>query len=75
MDHIDDRLSSFVIGLWEITHKTGYFTCCANTEPIIRGEPERAPNTRETGSSFICILYLYVCGVIISVRRESIYKF
>ena len=37
--------------------------------PIIRGEPERAPNTRGTGSGFIYI-YLYVCGVIISVRRE-----
>ena len=34
---------------------------------IIRGEPERAPNTRGTGSGFIC---MYVCGVIISVRRE-----
>ena len=22
---------------------------------IIRGEPERAPNTRDTGSGFICI--------------------
>ena len=38
---------------------------------IFRGEPERAPNTRGTGSGFICIyIYLYVCGVIISVRRE-----
>ena len=26
---------------------------------IIRGEPEQAPNTRGTGSGFICI---YVCG-------------
>ena len=48
---------------------------------LIRGEPERAPNTRGTGSGFICmyiynnIIYIYniiyyVCGVIISVRRE-----
>ena len=39
----------------------------------IRGEPERAPNTRGTGSGFICIyiyIYMYVCGVVISVRRE-----
>ena len=37
---------------------------------IIRGEPERAPNTRGTGSGFICIyICMYVCGVIISVRR------
>ena len=29
---------------------------------MIRGEPERAPNTRGTGSGFICIyIYLYVC--------------
>ena len=38
---------------------------------IVRGEPERAPNTRGTGSGFICIyniiyiyniyIYLYVC--------------
>ena len=29
---------------------------------IIRGEPERAPNTRGTGSGFICIyIFLYVC--------------
>ena len=29
---------------------------------IIRGEPERAPNTRDTGSGFICIyLYKYIC--------------
>ena len=26
---------------------------------IIRGEPERAPNTRDTGSGFICI-YIYI---------------
>ena len=37
---------------------------------VIRGEPERAPNTRGTGSGFICIyvcIYtcMYVCGVII----------
>ena len=38
---------------------------------VIRGEPERALNTRETGSGFICIyIYIYVCGVIISVKRE-----
>ena len=38
---------------------------------IFRGEPERAPNTRGTGSGFICIYTcMYVCGVIISVRRE-----
>ena len=33
-------------------------------EDIIRGEPERALNTRGTGSGFICIyiyIYLYVC--------------
>ena len=41
---------------------------------LIRGEPERAPNTRGTGSGFICIyvcIYtcMYVCGVIISVRK------
>ena len=31
---------------------------------IIRGEPERAPNTRDTGSGFICIYiynYIFVC--------------
>ena len=33
---------------------------------IIRGEPERAPNTRDTGSGFICIyiyiyIYIFVC--------------
>ena len=30
---------------------------------IIRGESERAPNTRETGSGFICIhiIYIFVC--------------
>ena len=31
---------------------------------LIRGEPERAPNTRGTGSGFICIyiiIYLNVC--------------
>ena len=29
---------------------------------LIRGEPERAPNTRGTGSGFICmILYIYMC--------------
>ena len=28
---------------------------------IIRGEPERAPNTRGTGSGFICIyIYMFV---------------
>ena len=27
---------------------------------IIRGEPERAPSTRGTGSGFICI-YIYTC--------------
>ena len=38
---------------------------------LIRGEPERALNTRGTGSGFICIyIYMYVCGVVISVRRE-----
>ena len=42
---------------------------------IIRGEPERALNTRGTGSGFICIyvcIYtcIYVCGVIILVRKE-----
>ena len=38
---------------------------------LIRGEPERAPNTQETGSGYIytCI---YACGVIISVRKELI---
>ena len=30
-------------------------------QPIIRGEPERAPNTRETGSGFICVCILYIC--------------
>ena len=31
---------------------------------------QQALNTRETGSGFICIYtFLYVCGVIISVRR------
>ena len=29
-----------------------------NIKSIIRGKPERAPNTREAGSGFICI---YVC--------------
>ena len=31
---------------------------------MIQGEPERTPNTRGTGSGFICIIlyiYLYVC--------------
>ena len=29
---------------------------------IIRGEPERAPNTRGTGRGFICIyIYIFVC--------------
>ena len=29
---------------------------------MIRGEPERAPNTRDTGSGFICIyIYIFVC--------------
>ena len=46
---------------------------------LIRGEPERAPNTRDTGSGFICIyvyiyinkyIMLYVCGVIISMTEE-----
>ena len=39
---------------------------------LIRGEPERARNTRGTGSGFIYlyIIIMYVCGVIISVRRE-----
>ena len=47
-----------------------------NCSCIIRGEPERAPNTRDTGSGFICIyiyiyyIYLYVCGVIISMSKE-----
>ena len=48
----------------------------AHSSVLVRGEPERAPNTRGTGSGFICIyLYvcLYVCGVIISVRRELNY--
>ena len=27
---------------------------------IIRGEPERAPNTRETGSGVYLFIYLYV---------------
>ena len=44
---------------------------CVQAMNIIRGEPERAPNTRGTGSGFICIyICMYVCGVIISVRRE-----
>ena len=35
-------------------------------ELVIRGEPERAPNTRDTGSGFICIyiyiyIYIFVC--------------
>ena len=30
---------------------------------IIRGEPERAPNTRDTGSGFICIyIHIFVCS-------------
>ena len=37
----------------------------------IWSEPERAPNTRGTGSGFICMyVCMYVCGLIISVRRE-----
>ena len=30
---------------------------------LIRGEPERAPNTQDTGSGFICIYiyYIFVC--------------
>ena len=29
---------------------------------LIRGEPERAPNTRGTGSGFICVyIYIYIC--------------
>ena len=27
---------------------------------IIRGEPERAPNTRETGSGVYIFIYLYI---------------
>ena len=39
----------------------------SNSGPnIIRGEPERAPNTRGTGSGFICMyiyiyIYIYIC--------------
>ena len=53
--------------------------CMVKVGTIIRGEPERAPNTRDTGSGFICIyiyniiykyIYLYVCGVIISMSKE-----
>jgi hypothetical protein len=30
---------------------------------IIQGEPERAPNTRETGSGvYIYIIYLFICA-------------
>ena len=29
---------------------------------IIRGEPERAPNTRDTGSGFICIIFVCLWG-------------
>ena len=36
------------------------------------GEAEWAPNTRETGSGLYVYIYLYVCGIIISVRRELI---
>ena len=60
---------------------TSYFYMCVCVDvlfyysyiTVIRGEPERAPNTRVrgTGSGFICIYTcMYVCGVIISVRRE-----
>ena len=28
--------------------------------PIIRGEPERAPNTRETGSGVYIYIYIYI---------------
>ena len=27
---------------------------------LIRGDPERAPNTRGTGSGFICIYIIYI---------------
>ena len=41
---------------------------------IVRGEPERAPNTRDTGSGFIYIyIYMFV-GVIISMSKELNFK-
>ena len=34
---------------------------CQISPLLIRGEPERAPNTRGTGSGFICIyIYMFV---------------
>ena len=31
---------------------------------LIRGEPERAPNTRETGSGVHIYLYIYLCVIL-----------
>ena len=63
------------MGYWLVVDGGGGLVDCSPIfdDALIRGEPERALNTRSTGSGFICIyIYncMYVCGVIISVRRE-----
>ena len=43
---------------WAQKTTVGSFQECIHS--IVRGEPEPAPNTRDTGSGFIC-KYIYVC--------------
>ena len=42
------------------SHRHMYVSYIITCTHIIQVEPERAQNTRETGSGFICI-YIYIC--------------
>ena len=39
-----------------------------NCQYIFRGEPERAPNTRGTGSNFLMYIYILVRACVCGVR-------
>ena len=54
------------IGVWGVCSDFMAHQCSVavpwkkTTKKLVRGEPERAPNTWETGNGFICI-YIIVC--------------
>ena len=53
-----------ITGIHKELLKVSYNYRASECEPeihMIRGEPERAPNTRETGSGFVCIICILVC--------------
>ena len=38
--------------------------CAPGLAEFIRGKPERAPNTRETGSGVYIYIYIYLCAIL-----------